>query len=78
MVKNMYSHVKVCVKSCNSYSEFFECAVGLKQGRIMSPLMFLFIDDLEPFLPVKHDSGLSLDDIMFILLLFADDIVILG
>ena len=45
----------------------------------MSPLMFsLFIDDFELFLHQKHDSGSTLDDITFILLLFADDMVILG
>ena len=40
----------------------------------------LFIDDLELFLQQKHDSGLlfNLDDITFILLLFVEDMVILG
>jgi hypothetical protein len=31
IVKDMYSHVNVCVKSCKSYSQFFEYAVGLKK-----------------------------------------------
>ena len=52
---------------------------GRIKTRVMSPLMFsLFIDDLELFLRQKHDRGLSLDDITFILLLFADDMDILG
>ena len=50
IVKNMYSQVKSCVRGCNSYSEFFECAIGLKQGEVLSPILFsLFIEDLELF-----------------------------
>ena len=77
--KDMYNQVKTCVRACNSYSEFFECAVGLKQGEVISPLFFsLFIDDLELFLQDDPNCGLNLDDITFILMLFADDMVILG
>ena len=51
IITNMYSTVKSCVKGCNSYSDYFECAVGLKQGEVISPVLFsLFIDDLELFL----------------------------
>ena len=58
---------------------FFTCAVGLKQGEVISPLIFsLFIEDVELFLQDNHSSRLLLDDIMFILMLFADDMAILG
>ena len=33
IIRDMYNNVKTCVRSCRSYSDFFECAVGLKQGR---------------------------------------------
>ena len=50
IVKNMYSQVKSCVRGCKLYSEFFECAIGLKQGKVLSPVMFsLFIENLELF-----------------------------
>ena len=65
--------------ACNSYSDFFNCAVGLKQGEIMSPMLFsLFIEDLELFIQDSPTSGLTIDDITFILLLFADDMVQFG
>ena len=58
---------------------FFNCEVGLKQWEVISPILFpFFIEDLEPFLQDDHTSGLSLQDITFILMLFADDMVILG
>ena len=42
IIKDMYNEVKVCVKGCNSYSDFFECALGLKQGEVISPILFSF------------------------------------
>ena len=79
IIKDMYNEVKVCVKGCNSYSDFFECALGLKQGEVISPILFsFFVEDLELFLQDDQNSGLSLDDVTFILMLFADDMVVLG
>ena len=79
IIKNMYSKIKSCVKSCNSYSDFFEYAIGLRQGETISPILYaLFVEDLELFLQDKVESGLSLDDIILILILFADDMIILG
>ena len=79
VIKDMYNKVKTCVRGCNSYSDFFYCAVGLKQGEVISPILFsLYIEDLELFLQEDPTCGLSLDEITFILMLFADDMVILG
>jgi len=75
----MYENVKSCVKACSSYSDYFNYAVGLRQGEVMSPLLFsLFIEDLELFLQKDTTSGLSIDDIVLILLLFADDMAIVA
>ena len=79
IIKDMYQKVKSCVRSCGKYSDFFEYSVGLRQGEIMSPILFsLFVDDLELCLQGNPGSGLFIDDIVLIILLFADDMVIFG
>jgi len=45
----------------------------------MSPILFaLFVDDLELYLEDTPLSGLIIDDISFVLMLFADDMVLFG
>ena len=79
IIKSRYSTVKSCIKFNNNYSEYFDISLDLKQGAIISPLMWaVFIEDLEMFLQVGPNSGISIDDIIIILLLFADDITIFG
>jgi hypothetical protein len=75
IVRDMYQKVKSCVKVCNTYSDFFEYAVGLRQGEVTSPVLFsLFIDDFEQ----DVNCGLEINEILLILMLFADDMAILG
>ena len=74
LINKMYNNVKACVRGCNSSSEYFNFEVGLKQGEVMSPVLFsLFIEDLDDV-----NCGLSFIDIRFVVMLFADDMVILG
>ena len=45
----------------------------------MSPILFsLFVEDLELYLHGDINSGLNIDDIVLIMMLFADDMAILG
>lgn len=79
VIRDMYSKVKSCVKQCDSYSEYFEYAVGLRQGEVISPILVsLFMEDLELYLQQDVNSGLLIDDIVLILLLFADDMALIG
>ena len=79
IIRDMYFKVKSCVRSTHSVSDFFQYAVGLRQGEVLSPLLFsLFVEDLELFLQERVTAGLSIDDINLILLLFADDMVLVG
>ena len=76
---DMYQKVKSCVKSCSSYSDYFEYAVGLRQGEVLSPILFsLFVEDLELYLQNNQDAGINIDEIVFIISLFADDMAIFG
>ena len=75
----MYSNIKPCVRNCHRYSDFFDCVIGLRQGEVMSPILFsLFIEDLELFLQDDVNSGLNINDIMLLILLFADDMAVFG
>lgn len=79
MFRSMYNIVKSCVKHSDSYSDFFNISIGLRQGLNNSPVMFaLFLEDLELFLQGSIKSGLSIYDMCLIILLFADDMAIIG
>jgi len=79
IIKSMYENIKSCVKHCNNFSDFFEYAIGLRQGEVISPvLVSLFLEDIELFLQERIESGLTINDITLILMLFADDMAILG
>ena len=69
------------VKMQSDVSSFFEIALGVKQGESLSPLLFiLFVNNIYSDLTVVDElgevAGVSINQICFFLLLFADDIVI--
>ena len=71
--------VKSCVKHSGSYSDFFNISIGLRQGLNNSPILFaLFLEDLELFLQGSNKSGLNIYEMCLIILLFADDMAIIG
>ena len=79
IMKSMYCNIKSCVQHLGNKSIFFDSLIGLKQGEVLSPLLFsLFVEDLEMFILNRDSCGLTLEEITVILLLFADDMVILA
>ena len=48
IIRGIYKTVKSCVKQSGQFSDFFDITIGLRQGEIMSPILFaLFLEDLE-------------------------------
>ena len=76
-IKSMYTTVKLCVKYNNTFSQFFDSYVGLKQGDPSSPLLFmLFVNDMLQHINSNLDGIFSLNEIKLFLILFADDQVV--
>ena len=54
ILKSMYEKSKSCVFINGERSQFFSSFAGVRQGEILSPLLFAFyINDLEEFLKSK-------------------------
>ena len=67
-----------CVRINDEISDWFAIDSGVKQGCILSPVLFsMFIDDLARDIK-SLGKGISLDGELIASLLYADDIVVLG
>ena len=79
IIRDMYSTVKSCVKNGNLLSDFFDYTIGLRQGETISPILVsLFLEDVQLFLLENPNSGITINELSIIILLFADDMVIFG
>ena len=76
MLKAIYEDVKTCIKSPMGLTDYLPCPLGVRQGCIISPIMFtLFLNDMKDF--ISLDSyGVDIETIKLFVLLFADDLVI--
>ena len=53
-----YTHKKMCIRWGNAYSTSFSVSNGVKQGRILSPILFnVYIDDLNVSLNSYNIGG---------------------
>lgn len=78
VLKNMYINVESSVLLGNNKTEWFKIMVGLRQGCVLSPLLFnLFINDLQKELQ-SINKGVWMDSYKLSMLYFADDIVLLA
>ena len=75
----MYSHSVCCVKHNYTRSEFFNYHKGVRQGCIVSPLLFNFYLNELPFILNNNakDSILLPDGSHLNCLLYADDLLLI-
>ena len=69
LVQGMYFNVRSCVRVGEGYSDEFEVKVGVHQGSILSPLLFIIV--LEA-LSHEFRCGVPWED------LYADDLLIIA
>ena len=75
----MYTNNKCRIKFASGLSKTFSSTCGVKQGDVMSPLLFnLFIDDLANNLKSSISGAISINGLLMNLLRYADDIVLLA
>ena len=73
-----YVNQRVCVRWGSCFSDFFHVRNGVRQGGILSPLLFnVYNDDLSKALN-SHKVGCSYSGITVNHLMYADDIVLLA
>jgi hypothetical protein len=78
VLRNIYSKVESAVLLGNSRTNWFEIEVGLRQGCLLSPLLFdIFLDDLVREIN-SLEKGVKCGNKRLSILLFADDIAILA
>lgn len=80
-IKSMYDVVKARVRTNNDVTELFLCPKGLKQGENSSPILFsLLINELanDIMQDGKHGITLTPDFVQMLIMMFADDVVLLS
>lgn len=80
-LKSMYQHVKASVRVGSKITDYFECVSGVRQGCVLSPLLFsIFLSELQGELLGCGARGIDIfaDPIGILLLMYADDIALVS
>ena len=80
-IKSIYESVYACIKNNRELSDFFECPIGLKQGCLMSPRLFLiFISEVSRAINSSCKDGIQFLSNFNIIhhLFFADDVILVS
>ncbi|MCU7800906.1 MAG: reverse transcriptase family protein [gamma proteobacterium symbiont of Lucinoma myriamae] len=79
VLRSMYVNNDMCIKINNSQrSSFFSSNVGVRQGDVISPILFnLYVSDLQKFLGTDNDTPV-LETTSVNCLMYADDLVLIS
>jgi hypothetical protein len=78
VIRNIYENVESCVVVDGKSTDWFSIEVGVRQGCILSPILFnLFINGLAEEIR-KAGKGVIYGRVKLCILMFADDIVLLA
>ena len=76
-VRSMYEDVKARIRRSAKFTDFINCTPAVKQGDVCSGVLFsLFINEL--VLDIINNGRPSSDSVQLVILLFADDMLLLS
>ena len=74
----MYSKLKPCVRPNNGLTKLFSYTKGLRQGCLLSPILFaMFLNDLNKFL-LEKVSGVRIWDEQICAIHYVDDLILVA
>ena len=77
----MYENVKARIRCGAKFTDYINCTCGVKQGDVCSPVLFsVFINELALDITNngRHGVSLSSDFVQLVILLSADDMILLS